>query len=134
MVVDTSAVIAILFEPDGVPYRVALHRAGAAAMSAVNAYETRVALSGTTAGRPRFPANAVASFEALAASARISVVPFDPDQAILAHRAYLRYGRGSHPAGLNLADCAAYALARLRGEPLLYKGNDFPQTDVTPAL
>ena len=134
MIVDTSAVVAILFEPDGAPYQVALHRAGAAAMSAVNAYETRVTLSGTAAGRPRFPANAVAAFGALAASARISIVAFDPDQAILAHRAYLRFGRGFHAAGLNLADCAAYALAQLRAEPLLFKGNDFSQTDVTPAI
>jgi ribonuclease VapC len=62
------------------------------------------------------------------------ITPFDADQALLAHDAYLRFGKGFHPAALNFADCAAYALARLRGEPLLFKGEDFARTDVERAL
>lgn len=61
----------------------------------------------------------------------IDVVPFTLEQAETAWR---RYGKGNHPAGLNFCDCCAYALARTSGEPLLFKGNDFSQTDVSAAL
>jgi ribonuclease VapC len=61
---------------------------------------------------------------------RLEIVPFDRQQLVLAHEAYRRFGKGHHPAGLNLIDCAAYALARQRGEPLLFKGEDFARTDV----
>jgi ribonuclease VapC len=64
----------------------------------------------------------------------MAIVPFDADQAVLAHDAYLRFGKGFHPAALNFADCAAYALAKFRDEPLLFKGEDFARTDVRPAL
>jgi ribonuclease VapC len=65
---------------------------------------------------------------------RAEVVPFDIEQAVLAHRAYQRLGKGFHAAALNLVDCAAYALAKLRSEPLLFRGEDFAQTDVEAAL
>jgi ribonuclease VapC len=56
--------------------------------------------------------------------------PFTADQAELARQAWRRFGKGNHPAGLNLGDCCAYALAKTSGEPLLCKGNDFVQTDI----
>ena len=56
----------------------------------------------------------------------------DREQAYAARRAFSRFGKGRHPAGLNYGDCFSYALATVRGEPLLYKGEDFGQTDVTP--
>jgi ribonuclease VapC len=66
--------------------------------------------------------------------ARLDVVPFDAEQAQVARLAFRRYGKGLHPAGLNFGDCAAYALAKTRGEPLLFKGDDFPRTDVDGGL
>ena len=67
--------------------------------------------------------------------ASIDIEPVDEIQAKLARQAYRTFGRGSgHPARLNLGDCFAYALARRRGEPMLFKGNDFVHTDITPAL
>jgi ribonuclease VapC len=56
----------------------------------------------------------------------------DREQAYVARRAFSRFGKGRHAAGLNYGDCFSYALAMVRSEPLLYKGEDFGQTDVTP--
>ncbi len=64
---------------------------------------------------------------------QIAIIPFDEALADLAFEAYRRYGKGRHPARLNMGDCAAYALAKARGWPLLYKGEDFTQTDVERA-
>jgi ribonuclease VapC len=66
----------------------------------------------------------------LLATSGIDTVPFDAGQAELALDAWRRYGKGRHPAGLNLGDCVAYALARCTGEPLLYKCDDFSKTDI----
>jgi len=63
----------------------------------------------------------------------IDVVAVTIDDAVAAREAYFRYGRGYHPARLNLADCFAYALAKMRNEPLLFKGDDFSKTDIVPA-
>jgi ribonuclease VapC len=62
------------------------------------------------------------------------VVPFDEQQVRLARRAWRRYGKGNHPAALDLGDCTSYALSKVTGEPLLFKGNDFSQTDVASVL
>jgi len=63
--------------------------------------------------------------------ARVQVIAVDADQAELARRAWRRFGRGRHPAGLNYGDLFAYALATATGEPLLYRGDDFARTDIT---
>lgn len=64
----------------------------------------------------------------------IIITPVALEQAELGHDAHRRYGRGTgHPARLNFGDCFAYALAKALGEPLLFKGDDFARTDVTPA-
>ena len=60
--------------------------------------------------------------------------PVTEEQALLAHQAYSDYGKGRHPAGLNFGDCFSYALAKVTGEPLLFKGDDFSKTDIQPAL
>lgn len=66
--------------------------------------------------------------------AGFEVVPFDAVQAEAARQAFLIHGKGRHPAGLNMGDCVSYALAQVHGLPLLFKGSDFPRTDVmTPA-
>lgn len=134
MVVDTSALVAILAEDDGADYLAELRSGLPAAISAVNAYEARLVLSGRVAGKRRYPPEYLERLEHLLEGVPIEIVPFGPDQALLAHRAYLRYGRGFHPARLNFADCTAYVLAKLRDEPLLFKGEDFARTDVTPAV
>ena len=66
--------------------------------------------------------------------ARIEVIPLNNDQAELALSAWRKYGKGNHSAGLNIGDCCAYALAKYSGEPLLFKGKDFSQTDIRPVI
>ena len=85
----------------------------------------------TRAGELRLTAR---EFDLLLHHAEFEVVPFTADHLRLARDAYERYGKGRHAAALNLGDCCAYALARHAGEPLLFKGDDFPLTDVVPAV
>ena len=73
-------------------------------------------------------------FDLFMARAGIELAPVDADQAHIARLAFREYGKGRHPAGLNFGDCFSYALARAEGLPLLFKGNDFAQTDIEPAL
>ena len=125
IVVDTSAIVAILLaEPEEAAFRTQIETAGGALVSAVTAVELAA-----VAGRD----------DALLAAARsflkepyVTIEPVDAEQAAIASDAYRRYGRGHHPAGLNLGDVFSYALARTRELPLLFKGNDFAQTDVQP--
>ena len=65
--------------------------------------------------------------------AAVELVPVTPEHANAARRAWRRFGKGNHPAGLNFGDCFAYALAKTAGEPLLFKGEDFAQTDIEVA-
>ncbi len=67
-------------------------------------------------------------------NSKVLVEPVTEDQALLARQAYSDYGKGRNPAGLNFGDCFSYALAKALGEPLLFKGDDFRQTDIQPAL
>jgi ribonuclease VapC len=127
VVVDTSAVLAMLVEPDGEPYFAALRNSARPTMSAVSVYEARVILSGTHLGRPRFPPDATPRFMEWLRVNGVEVVPFDIDQAILAHRAYLRFGKGLHPAALNLVDCVAYALATSRGSRSCSRATTSPE-------
>ena len=130
MVVDTSAVVASLVgEPDADRFRRALRTAPECRMSALNIFECRVVLGG------RFGDSMRGEFELLIAKRPILIEPFDDDAAVLAYQAYRTFGKGTgHPARLNLGDCAAYALARFTGLPLLFKGNDFAATDIASAL
>jgi ribonuclease VapC len=68
------------------------------------------------------------------ALASLSLDEPETEQLRVARRAWRKYGKGRHPAGLNMGDCASYALSKVTGEALLFKGNDFPQTDVESAL
>ena len=127
MVVDTSALLAILLqEEDAQAYADAIAAAAIAALSAASYVElTIVSLSRGVRGR--------AELEAALADAAIEIVPVTLDQARLAAGAYQRYGKGRHAAALNFGDCFAYALAKSRGEPLLFKGTDFGLTDISRA-
>jgi ribonuclease VapC len=124
MVVDTSALVAILLqEADADIYANAIAGATTTALSAASYVELAiVSLSRGARGR--------AELEATLADAAIDIVPVTLDQARAAAAAYERYGKGRHRAALNFGDCFAYALARTRGEPLLFKGTDFGLTDV----
>lgn len=128
IVVDSSALVAILEnEDDGVLYANAIAVAKRLYVSAVNVHETGIVL------RMRRGSDAVAILWRFLSENGFEIVPFDGVQAREALAAFERYGKGLHPrAKLNLADCAAYALARTLGAPLLFKGNDFAMTDIAP--
>ncbi|MDB5429862.1 MAG: PilT protein domain protein [Caulobacter sp.] len=128
IVVDASAILAILFgEPEAREFAICLSDAGGAFMSPVNYWEV-VVRARSAAGPP-----GVERAEALMNELRISIVPADADQGREAAQAAARFGRGT-PAKLNLGDCFAYALAKREGEGLLFKGEDFPHTDIRSAL
>lgn len=130
MVVDTSAIVASLAgEPDAERYRDALKFASQLYMSSFNVFECRVVLN------RRYGDEMIRELELLLVKLPVNVVPFDGEQAVLAFRAYRRFGKGGgHPAQLNLGDCCAYALAASLELPLLFKGEDFSRTDLTPAI
>jgi ribonuclease VapC len=129
MVVDSSALAAILLgEPDGPIYATAMGAAVQVAMSAATYLEIAIVLD--SGADPR----AGRELDALIRRIPIDVVPVTQLQAQIARQAYLDFGRGNHPARLNFGDCFAYALAKELGEPLLFKGDDFAQTDIEPAL
>lgn len=126
-VIDSSAIVAILLdEPEAEAFGRALV-AGRSAMSAANVYEAE-----TTMLR-RIGPDAAARVRRLLADHGVVIRDFDDRQARLASEAYDRFGKGRHPARLNLMDCAAYALAISLNAPLLYKGDDFARTDVVSA-
>jgi ribonuclease VapC len=123
MVLDTSAIIAtITNEIDGSRYRAAMLGADSLSISAVAVLETKVVLLA------RLGAEAVALFDELLEAAGIVVVPFDDEMAKAAFDAFRRFGKGQgHPAQLNIVDCAVYALAKARSQPLLFKGVTSPR-------
>ncbi len=129
MVVDSSAFLAILFaEPEREAFAAAIAQAGHCLVSSFNALEVSVVVStrkGPAGGR---------ELDLLFHHAQVEVVAFTEAHLRLAREAYERFGKGRHRAGLNLGDCCAYALSRHSGEALLFKGNDFPRTDVLRAL
>jgi ribonuclease VapC len=130
MIIDTSALIAILrAENDASDIAHAIERARDRRISAANYLEAAVVIDGS-----RDPV-ASRRFDELVVAADLRVEPVTGEQAQIAREAYRDFGKGSgHKAGLNFGDCFAYALAKVTGEPLLYKGNDFTHTDITPAL
>ena len=130
IVIDSSALVAILRnELDALLFAEAIGAADSAIVSAVNCFETSLVLAGSAHG-----ATVWLPLDALLIRAKIAVIPFDAEQARFARAALLKYGKGRHPAALNFGDCAAYALAKSRNIPLLYKGADFTRTDIVSAL
>jgi ribonuclease VapC len=129
MVIDTSAIIAILInEPERDIFTRIVAAEPASAISIMTFYEASI-VSASKIGTPR----AAVRVDEFVHQMQIDIVPLTIDDTVAAREAYFRYGRGYHPAGLNLADCFAYALAKTRNEPLLFKGDDFSKTDVVPA-
>jgi ribonuclease VapC len=125
MIVDSSALVAImLLEPEALPFTRLIAQAAAPKISAPTLLETNMVLS----GRRGFVAED--RLKDYLAKARIATIPFTADHAAVARDAFMRYGKGRHPAGLNFGDCISYATARLEAMPLLFKGDDFRLTDV----
>jgi ribonuclease VapC len=128
IVVDTSALYAILAnEPEAEDFTHALSRDDAPQVSAPTLYETMIVCYA------RGGAALLQDLQQLLVTGNIAVVPFDRQAADAAHAAYQQFGRGYHPASLNLGDCAAYSLAATLGCRLLYKGDDFTKTGISPA-
>lgn len=128
MIVDTSAIIAILRgEPEAERFLDLIEAHRPSAISAGSWIELGAVLS-------RFgePALEVQFLELVRATG-MQVAPVDAHQAEIGRKAYMTYGKGRDPARLNFGDCFAYALSKATGRPLLYKGNDFSQTDIAAA-
>ena len=129
MIIDTSAIMAILRdEPDAPELGEALTQAASVSISAATLVEACMVAEGR-AGPPVRD-----RLDRLLAEGRVQVVPFTAEHAAVAADGWRRFGKGRHPAGLNLGDCFAYALAQSRNEPLLFTGADFSLTDVKAAL
>jgi ribonuclease VapC len=125
MIVDTSAILAILFQEDDAPqYAQAIETADTCRMSAANFLEAAMVVDhrgDPVAGR---------QLDTFIERAQIDIEPVTFEQARMARQAYFDYGKGRHPAALNFGDVFAYALSKITGEPLLFKGQDFSQTDI----
>jgi ribonuclease VapC len=125
MVVDSSALLAVLRkEPEAAHFTQAILRDSVRLISAANLLEAGIVIddqAGLSAGR---------HLDAFVERAGISIEPVTEQQVRIARQAYVDFGRGNHPAKLNFGDCFAYALAKATGEALLFKGDDFAQTDV----
>jgi ribonuclease VapC len=129
MVLDSSAVVAILLaEPDAAQFASAIEAADIRLISFATWVELGLVLL-TRKGDP-----GINDLERFVQDAQLELVSVDETQARLAVGAFRNFGRGRHPAALNFGDCFAYALSKATGEPLLFKGGDFRQTDIIPAL
>lgn len=125
MVLDSSALVAIfLREPEREWFLDLILRSHACRISAVSLVETGIVLE------VRRGAVAAHELDRFLERAAVEIVAVDAQQASLALTAWRKYGKGRHPAGLNLGDCFSYALSRSCGEPLLAKGVDFARTDL----
>ena len=128
MIVDSSAVLAILFgEPDARRHASAIMTASPCRMSVANVLEATIVVEG------RGGDTGAHELDALLECAEVELVPVTVEHLEAARLAWRRFGRGNHPAALNFGDCFAYALAKATGEPLLFKGEDFAQTDIEAA-
>lgn len=129
VVIDSSALICILLgEPEAARFNEVLAHGPRCVISAANWLEAAIVATAKLGAAGR------ADLDTVLAIVAAEVAPVDVGLAEAAYQTWLRYGKGRHPAGLNFGDCFSYALAKQRGEPLLYKGDDFSKTDVTPAL
>jgi ribonuclease VapC len=125
MVLDTSAILAILQdELERRKFNEAIEDAESRSLSTASFVECSMIVES------RYGADGSRDLDLFIAKAQVSLIPVDEEQAELARRAFRKYGKGRHPAGLNFGDCFSYALAQALDEALLFKGNDFSQTDV----
>jgi ribonuclease VapC len=129
MVIDTSAVVAILFgEPEAATFAEAIEQDAVRLMSAASVLEAAILVE-SELGDP-----GARELDLLLYQAGITIVPFAPDHLAAARHAFRVFGKGRHAAALNFGDCFSYALSRSTAEPLLFKRGDFPRTDVAQCL
>ncbi|HWZ33822.1 MAG TPA: type II toxin-antitoxin system VapC family toxin [Bryobacteraceae bacterium] len=129
MVIDTSVVVAIVLgEPDADAFRAAMKRDRVWLISVASVLESAIVL------QKRLGENGESTLDEFLRPLPIEIRPVDMAQLKWARTALKRFGRGRHPAKLNFGDCFAYALAKTTGEPLLFKGGDFSNTDVAVAV
>ena len=128
MIVDTSAILAVLFnEPDAGHFTRAIAESPLCRMSTANFLEATLVVEGRTGTAGGH------ELDLFIERAAIELVPVSVEHAQAARLAWRRFGKGNHPAGLNFGDCFAYALTEVTREPLLYKGEAFALTDVESA-
>jgi ribonuclease VapC len=129
VIVDSSTLLAIIKQEPEASAMAELLQSTVSRISAANYFESAIVID----ARRNYDLSI--EFDRLIEDAKLVIEPVTPEQARIARQAYRYYGRGSgHPANLNFGDCFAYALARDKGEPLLYKGDDFVHTDIRSAL
>ncbi len=128
MVVDTSALLAILLnEPERSDFNQKIGSANTCIISSGTYLETCIVIE------TRLGYEGMRDLRYFMETAKIEIIAFDSYHTEIARRAYNKFGKGKHPAGLNYGDCFAYALASTTDQPLLFKGNDFSQTDIKKA-
>ncbi len=129
IVVDSSALVAILRrEAEHEVFRVAI-AANRSLVSSVSILEISIVLAGSNRDRASWT-----ELDDMIGRMRIEIRPHDAALTEIARQAFLRFGKGRHPAGLNFGDCASYALAKAENADLLFKGGDFSQTDIAAAI
>jgi ribonuclease VapC len=127
MVIDTSALIAILgYEAEAPQFAEAIQSDPVRLISAASLLECAIVIEA------RYGQAGGDKLDQLLYVAQIQVEPVTAEQVAAARLAFRTYGKGRHPAALNFGDCFAYALAKISEEPLLFKGDDFSQTDIQP--
>jgi len=125
MVIDTSAIFAILFlESDALLFSKAIESDPIRLMSAATLTECMIV---TEAKKGEHGSR---ELDLMLHKANIDIVPFTKEQAEISRQAWRKFGKGNHSAGLNLGDCFSYALSKFSNEPLLCKGEDFVKTDI----
>jgi ribonuclease VapC len=126
MVIDTSALIAILLgEPEANAIATAIARDNNRLLSVFSSLEASIVIEarkGESGGR---------ELDLLLHHIQAEMISMNPEQAEVARKAWRDYGKGRHPAALNIGDCCAYSLAKVSGEPLIFKGDDFSKTDIS---
>jgi ribonuclease VapC len=128
MIVDTSAMVAILYrEPEAEAFARLIHDADDCRISVVTYVELSMVIES------QLGPEGMRQAEAFFRRAGVTVEPVTVEYGELARQAFIDFGKGRHKAGLNFGDCFSYALAKATGEPLLFKGNDFSETDITAA-
>jgi ribonuclease VapC len=129
MILDSSAILAVLFaETDAAVFAKAISEAESCKISAATFVEVAAVVETQTKGRGN------RQLDSFLRRAAVGIEPVTEEQAHIAREAYSDFGKGRHPAGLNFGDCFSYALAKVTGEKLLFKGNDFSKTDIFAAV
>ena len=129
MVIDTSALVAMLTDEPGAPdFEAAVEVDPVRLMSTASYLEAAIVIE------TRFGESGGRELDLWLHRAGVNLVAVDADQADAARAAYRRFGKGRHRAGLNYGDCFAYALAKSSGQPLLFKGDDFAHTDISAVV